>query len=65
VIATAAFTPAEEDRLIGLLRDRAGEGMAITIRRETDIPREASGKYRWVISHVPAPRFRRSDGEVE
>lgn len=57
IVANEAFTAGEESRLVGLLRDRLGDAMVINVRREEDISREPSGKYRWVISHVPAPRF--------
>lgn len=65
VVATEAFTASEELRLVGLLRDRVGEAMTIEVRREIDIPREPSGKYRWVVSHVPIPRFGPAQGGSE
>jgi phenylacetate-CoA ligase len=63
-VAKSTFDASEEARLVALLHDRVGKAMQIDIRRETDIPRERSGKYRWVISHVPIPRLGGRDGGV-
>jgi phenylacetate-CoA ligase len=64
IVAKSTFDASEEARLVALLHDRVGKAMQIDIRRETDIPRERSGKYRWVISHVPIPRLGGRDGGV-
>lgn len=53
VVASDAFTPAHEEALRGRLAERLGPGVAVEIVRVDDIPRERSGKYRWVISRVP------------
>ena len=55
VVVTEAFTAEEQARLVALLHDRVGDEMTIEVRRERDIPRERSGKFRWVISHVGPP----------
>ena len=39
--------------LVAGLRERLGEGIQIDLELVDDIPRTASGKYRWVISRVP------------
>lgn len=46
------FTEEHERLLQDGLRSRLGPGMTIRIQHVDDIPREASGKYRWVISSV-------------
>ena len=55
IVPTAEFTPAHRASLIGALRDRVGPGMTITVTEVDHIPRERSGKFRWVISRVPHP----------
>ena len=52
LVPSAEFTPEEERSLVRSLRERLGPGMTIDVRLVDDIPREPSGKYRWVISHV-------------
>jgi phenylacetate-CoA ligase len=52
LVASGGFSKAEEDTLIASLRERLGEGMVIEVRHVAEIPREPSGKFRWVISHV-------------
>ena len=53
VVAGDAFTKDREARLLSALRDRVGADVRLTLERVTDIPRDASGKFRWVISKVP------------
>ena len=53
VVAGADFTAERERRLITALRERLGQDVRLTLERVDDIPREPSGKYRWVISRVP------------
>lgn len=53
VVAGAEFTPAHERELCARLAERLGEGIALDVVRVDDIPRERSGKFRWVISQVP------------
>ena len=36
------------------LKQRLGEDVSILIERVAQIPRESSGKYRYVVSNVPA-----------
>jgi phenylacetate-CoA ligase len=47
------FTRNEEKSLIENLRYRLGDMIIFNIEYVNDIPRTKSGKFRWVISHVP------------
>ena len=51
--------PAFRDDALARIRDgavqRLGEGVEVSLERVDDIPREASGKYRYVVSRVAAP----------
>jgi phenylacetate-CoA ligase len=53
LVAGSAFTPSRESQLLAALRERLGDGVAVHIARVEQIPRERSGKFRWVISRVP------------
>jgi phenylacetate-CoA ligase len=53
IVAGADFTSEREAHLVGALRQRLGPEVRLTLERVDDIPREESGKYRWVISRVP------------
>ncbi len=53
IVPSGTFTDAEREHLLRELRTRLGPAVAIDIAIVDDIPREPSGKYRWVISHVP------------
>ncbi len=55
VVANAAFDANQQQVLINGLADRLGENTRIEIEHVSDIPKEPSGKYRWVISKVPHP----------
>jgi phenylacetate-CoA ligase len=57
IVANDAFTPAEQELLIGRLQDRLGDDMRIAIVRTSAIPREPSGKFRWIVSHLPAQQW--------
>lgn len=46
------FDDAQEAGLLAAFRDRLGDGVRITVRREESIEPEPSGKFRWVISRV-------------
>jgi phenylacetate-CoA ligase len=52
LVPSAEFSPEQEAALVASLRERLGDGMAIEVRLVPEIPRERSGKFRWVISHV-------------
>ncbi|HEV2150144.1 MAG TPA: hypothetical protein VGR37_22290 [Longimicrobiaceae bacterium] len=53
IVASADFSPADERELRQRLAERLGTGIALEIVQVEDIPRERSGKYRWVISRIP------------
>jgi phenylacetate-CoA ligase len=46
------FRVEQEEALIASLRERLGAAMEIEVQHVADIPREPSGKFRWVISRV-------------
>jgi phenylacetate-CoA ligase len=52
VVPSGDFTKAEEEILVASLRERLGAEMNIEVRQVPEIPREPSGKFRWVISTV-------------
>jgi phenylacetate-CoA ligase len=52
LVSTGTFTPEQEAQLLASLRERVGPSMEIDVEYCREIPREASGKFRWVISHV-------------
>jgi phenylacetate-CoA ligase len=52
VAATEEFDGQEEMTLLGDLRERLGDKMTIDIHRMSEIPREASGKFRFVKNHL-------------
>ena len=52
IVPSAQFTVDEERALVAGLTQRLGVGVHIEVRLVDDIPREPSGKYRWVISRV-------------
>jgi phenylacetate-CoA ligase len=49
------FGADDEARLVRALQGRVGSGMRIEIDIVAEIPRERSGKFRWVISMVRPP----------
>jgi phenylacetate-CoA ligase len=53
LVAGSAFTQSRESQLLAALQERLGDGVAVHIARVEQIPRERSGKFRWVISRVP------------
>ena len=58
VVPSAELTAEHRAELAAQLARRLGPGMEIEVRLVDDIPREASGKFRWVVSRVDhAARF--------
>lgn len=55
VVPSDAFTAEHERALVGQLAARLGPGMTVELRRVDHIPRERSGKFRWVVSTVDHP----------
>ena len=55
LVATRAFSAECERKLIGDFKARLGASVKIEICKVDRIAREASGKYRYVVSRVPIP----------
>ena len=54
-VPDARWSQASEAAIVDGLQKRLGESCRVTIRLVAGIAREASGKYRYVVSHVPLP----------
>ncbi|MDO9195009.1 phenylacetate--CoA ligase family protein [Rhodoferax sp.] len=54
VVAGPAFDQAAEERIVRDFKKRLGDAVDIRVERVTDIASEASGKFRYVVSHVKA-----------
>jgi phenylacetate-CoA ligase len=52
LVPATEFTADQERALVSSLQQRLGEGIEIEVRMVDEIPREQSGKFRWVISRV-------------
>jgi len=52
IVPSSELTAEHEASLIALLAERMGPGVEIELRRVDAIPREPSGKFRWVVSRV-------------
>jgi len=57
IVVGAAFNPTSEDRIVRDFKNRLGEAVDVRIERVDDIANEASGKFRYVVSHVKAFGF--------
>lgn len=55
IVASAAFTSEHQGGLVQQLQLRLGPDMNIEVQLVDTIPREPSGKFRWVISQVDHP----------
>ena len=55
ILPTSAFSSGDQENLVEQLRLRLGAAMEIEVKLVDAIPREASGKFRWVISFVDHP----------
>jgi len=55
LVASPAFTRAHEQRIVRDFRARLGADVDVRITRLEHIAPEASGKFRYVVSHVRAP----------
>jgi len=55
VVPSAGWQESSKDEIVGQLKNRMGRDVAIEIDVVDKIPPEASGKYRYVVSHVPLP----------
>ena len=52
LVTQPPFGPDSEERLIRDYKARLGQEVRITLTHVAEIPREKSGKYRYVVSHV-------------
>ena len=59
LIADASFTAAAEQRIVQDFKARLGNGVRVVVERVDELPSEASGKFRYVVSRVPAARAAR------
>ncbi len=55
VVPDGRWSPASEAGIVRGLEARLGDSCRVTIRLVEAIATEASGKYRYVVSHVPLP----------
>jgi phenylacetate-CoA ligase len=55
IIPSDRFTPENQAELLRSLGARLGPAVQLDLQIVEDIPRERSGKFRWVISHVAHP----------
>jgi len=55
VVPDACWNAASEVAVTAGLRARLGDALRVELRLLDDIPPEASGKHRYVVSHVPLP----------
>src|SRR5262249_23723504 len=53
IVPSSEFSSADRAHLIRELQSRLGASVTIDVEIVTDIPRDPSGKFRWVVSHVP------------
>jgi phenylacetate-CoA ligase len=52
IVPSTEFSPAHQAQLLGEIARRLGSGMRIDVELVDAIPREPSGKFRWIISRV-------------
>ena len=55
VVAGPAFDRAAEERIVSDFKARLGDAVDIRVEKVSAIPCEASGKYRYVVSHIKTP----------
>ncbi len=58
------YTQADEIKLQNKLREYLGEQIRIDLDYVKEIPREANGKFRQIVSHVFRDRYGQSNNEV-
>jgi phenylacetate-CoA ligase len=54
LVPGAAFDAVAEQRIVKDFKARLGQGVDVRVEKVADIANEASGKYRYVVSHVKA-----------
>lgn len=55
IVRRSDYTDEDSVHLVDALRERVGPGIRIDLEFVEEIPRTASGKFRWVVSRVPLP----------
>jgi phenylacetate-CoA ligase len=55
IVPSNDFTPGDQQVLISEIAMRLGPGVKVDVQLVDDIPAEASGKFRWIISRVRHP----------
>ncbi|MGX2039447.1 phenylacetate--CoA ligase family protein [Methylocaldum sp. MU1018] len=55
VVPSSLWRESAKDEVVKQLQDRMGRDVTINVSVVDKIPPEASGKYRYVVSHVPLP----------
>jgi phenylacetate-CoA ligase len=65
VTSPAPLAPKLIGDLVTAFRRRLGQGVEISIEQVAEIPREASGKHRYVLSRVPVPGAQSDASRVE
>ena len=53
IVANTSFDSGQKRLLTAGLLERLGEGTSLRLQEVSDIPKESSGKFRWVVSRVP------------
>ena len=53
IVANTSFDSGQKRLLTAGLLERLGEGTSLRLQELSDIPKESSGKFRWVVSRVP------------
>jgi len=56
-VTNSSFTDENLQLIVAGLKQRLGQEVIVRIDRVEYIPKEASGKYRYIISRVTAPNF--------
>ena len=52
IVTTPAFNESAISAIVTGVQQRLGQGVAVEIERVTEIPKEKSGKFRYVVSHI-------------
>jgi phenylacetate-CoA ligase len=58
VLAGPEFGAAQEARIVHDFKSRLGDAVQVQVERVSEMANEASGKFRYVVSHVKAPQGR-------
>ncbi len=61
LVTDCQFDEANIGKILSGIQQRLGSGVRVEIERMNEVPKEKSGKYRYVVSHVVPPSDARSD----